>query len=70
MLLRSLMFMMWRRDLGTLSTARSFAANAFLAYETTIAASMTKPTAWTQEFSEVWFWRRWARPRVLNCCLR
>ena len=28
MLLGSLMFMMWRRDLGTLSTARSLLANA------------------------------------------
>ena len=31
MLLRSLMFMTWRRDLGTDSTARSLLANAVLA---------------------------------------
>ena len=31
MLLGSLMFMMWRRDLGTDSTARSLTANALAA---------------------------------------
>ena len=31
MLLRSLMFMMWRRDLGTDSMARSLTANALAA---------------------------------------
>ena len=42
------------------------ARRARSAHEMTIAASMTKPTAWTQELSEVWFWRRGTRPRVLN----